>query len=83
MTKVLAREMAPRGTTCNIIAPAMMETEASAELSKSPTWKDDMLALQTFPRIIKMDEVCHAADFFVSDKAASITGQVIYIGLVD
>ena len=57
MTKVLARELAPQGITCNAIAPAMMETEASAELAKSATWKDDMLALQTFPRVIEMDEV--------------------------
>ena len=61
----------------------MMETEASAELAKSATWKDDMLALQTFPRVIEMDEVCHVADFFVSEKAAAITGQVVYIGMVN
>jgi 3-oxoacyl-[acyl-carrier protein] reductase len=83
MTKVLARELAPQNITCNIIAPAMMETDASAELAKSDEWRDQMLALQTFPRIIEMEEICHAADFFVSDKAASITGQVVYIGLVD
>ena len=83
MTKVLARELAPQGITCNVIAPAMMETQASAELAKAATWKEDMLALQTFPRVIKMDEVCHVADFFVSDKAAAVTGQVVFIGLVD
>lgn len=83
MTKVLARELAPQNITCNVIAPAMMDTEASQELAKSEDWRKQMLAKQTFPRIIDMDEVCHVADFFVSDKAASITGQVVYIGLVD
>ena len=83
MTKVLARELAPQGITCNVIAPAMMKTDSSSELSKSATWKKEMLTIQTFPRIIEMDEVCHVVDFFVSEKAASITGQVIYIGLVD
>ncbi len=83
MTKVLARELAPKGITCNVIAPAMMRTDASAELAKDGDWEERMLALQTFPRVIDFGEVCHAADFFVSEKARSITGQVVYIGLVD
>lgn len=83
MTKVLAKELAPQGVTCNIIAPAMMDTEASAELSKAKDWRKNMLSLQVFPRVIEMEEVCHAADFFVSENARSISGQVIYLGLVD
>jgi 3-oxoacyl-[acyl-carrier protein] reductase len=83
MTKVLARELAPQNITCNVIAPAMMETDASAELAKSDEWREQMLALQTFPRIIEMNEICHTADFLISEKAGSITGQIIYIGLVD
>jgi len=83
MTKTLARELAPMNITCNVIAPAMMETEASDELAKSGDWKQQMLDKQTFPRVIDMAEVCHVTDFFVSPQAASITGQVVYIGLVD
>ena len=83
MTKTLARELAPQNITCNVIAPAMMETEASEDLAKSGDWKLQMLDKQTFPRVIDMSEVCHVADFFVSPQAASITGQVVYIGLVD
>jgi len=83
MTKVLAKELAPQGITCNVIAPAMMETDASQELAKEGDWKDRMLALQTIPRVIGLDEVCHAADYLVSPMAASVTGQVIYLGLAD
>lgn len=83
MTKVVAKELAPQGITCNIIAPAMLDTEASEELSKAEHWREKMLALQTFPRVIEMAEVCHAADFFVSDLAKSISGQVLYLGLVN
>ena len=83
MAKVVAKELAPQGITCNIIAPAMMDTEASAELSKAKHWREKMLALQTFPRFIEIEEVCHAVDFFVSDSAKSISGQVLYLGLVD
>lgn len=83
MTKVLAKELAPQGITCNVIAPAMMETDASKELAKDGDWKERMLALQTIPRVIGLDEVCHAADYLVSPMAASVTGQVIYLGLAD
>jgi NAD(P)-dependent dehydrogenase (short-subunit alcohol dehydrogenase family) len=83
MTKVLAKELAPQGITCNVIAPAMMDTEASQELAKDNDWKERMLRLQTIPRVIAMEEVCHVADFFVSPQSAAITGQVIYIGLAD
>ncbi len=83
MTKVLARELAPQGITCNVIAPAMMDTEASRELAKDGDWKERMLEKQTIPRVIGMDEICHVADFFVSPLAGAVTGQVVYVGLVD
>ena len=81
-TKVLAKELAPRGVTCNVIAPGMMWTGSSESLSRGGDWQNRMLSKQIFPRIIEMDEICHVADFFASDKSGGITGQVIYIGMV-
>jgi 3-oxoacyl-[acyl-carrier protein] reductase len=81
-TKVLAKELAPRGITCNVIAPAMMWTDSSEALSQLGNWQERMLEKQTFPRIIRAEEVCHVADFLASSKSGSITGQVIYIGMV-
>ena len=83
MTKILAKELAPIGITCNVIAPAMMWTDSSEELAKGGDWKKRMLELQTIPRILKMEEICHVADFFVSPLSSAITGQVVYLGLVD
>ncbi len=81
-TKVLAKELAPRGITCNVIAPAMMWTDSSEALSKGGDWQKRMLGKQIFPRIIEAEEICHIADFFASPKSSAITGQVIYIGMV-
>jgi 3-oxoacyl-[acyl-carrier protein] reductase len=81
-TKVLAKELAPRGITCNVIAPAMMWTDSSEALSKGGDWQKRMLEKQIFPRLIETEEVCHIADFFASPKSSAITGQVIYIGMV-
>lgn len=81
-TKVLAKELAPRGITCNVIAPAMMWTDSSEALSKGGDWQKRMLEKQIFPRLIETEEICHIADFFASPKSSAITGQVIYIGMV-
>lgn len=81
-TKVLAKELAPRGITCNVIAPAMMWTDSSEALSKGGDWQKRMLDKQIFPRIIENEEICHIADFFASPKSSAITGQVIYVGMV-
>jgi 3-oxoacyl-[acyl-carrier protein] reductase len=83
MTKILAKELAPKGVTCNVIAPAMMWTDASKKLSHGVDWKQRMLKLQAIPRIIKMDEICHVADFFISPLSSAITGQVVFLGIVD
>jgi 3-oxoacyl-[acyl-carrier protein] reductase len=81
-TKVLAKELAPRGITCNVIAPAMMWTDSSEALSKGGDWQKRMLEKQIFPRLIETEEICHIADFFASPKSSAITGQVIFIGMV-
>jgi len=81
-TKVLARELAPRGITCNVISPAMMWTESSEALAQGGDWKLRMLSKQIFSRPIEAEEICHVADFFASSKSGSITGQVVHIGMV-
>ncbi|MFZ4712616.1 MAG: SDR family NAD(P)-dependent oxidoreductase [Bacteriovoracaceae bacterium] len=83
MTKVLANELAQSNVTCNIIAPGLMQTSSSEELAKNQEWQERMLGLQTIPRIIQDKEICHVADFYLSDLASAITGQVVYLGLVD
>lgn len=83
MMKVLAKELSSCNITCNIIAPAMMNTESSQELSTKEEWKQNMLGIQTFPRVIESEEILAALDYLLSDGARSVTGQVINIGLVD
>ncbi len=83
MTKILAKEIASTGVTCNVIAPAMMWTDSSEELSKDGDWKERLLDKQTIRRVITGEEVCHTVGFLVSPLSGGITGQVIYLGVVD
>lgn len=79
--KILAKEVATRGITCNVIAPGMMKTDSSQDLAAGDEWELAMLKKQTMERIISKEEVCHVADFLISPLSSAITGQVIYIGL--
>lgn len=82
MTRILAKELAPRGITCNVVAPGIMWTESSKELAKSLEWKDYMLKRQTIPRVLRDEEICNVTDFFISPLSTAVTGQVIYLGVV-
>lgn len=83
MIKVLSKELAARNVTCNVVAPGLMETESSKELSGSEKWKSEVLGLQTIPRAIEYTEISNVIDFYFSPSSGAVTGQVINIGLVD
>ena len=75
--KALAREVASRGITVNVIAPGMIETdmtraigaEAHAELERQIP----------LGRLGSVDDVAAAACFLASDEASYITGHVLAV----
>ncbi len=80
MTKVLACELASANITCNVIAPGLIPNDASDSFGDD--WKERMLEQQTIKRPITTDEIFHAAMYFVSPEASCVTGQTLYLGLV-
>jgi 3-oxoacyl-[acyl-carrier protein] reductase len=81
MMRVLARELAGANVTCNIIAPGLIATEASDAFGSD--WRERMLKLQTINRPVTAAEICHAIKFFAAPTAATVTGQTLYMGLVN
>lgn len=75
MTKVLAREVARQGITCNVVSPSMVTTDASGALGEE--WRQRMLAMQTIQRPVEISELCTVIEFFLAPEASCITGQVI------
>jgi 3-oxoacyl-[acyl-carrier protein] reductase len=80
MTKIIAKELAPLGITCNVIGPALIETESVKAMGQE--WFDRLLEKQTIKRAVTIAEICNVVSFFAAPESGCITGQVINMGLV-
>ena len=76
-SKALAREVASRGITVNVVAPGMIDTDMTAQLDE--TAREAMLAQIPMGRLGTADDVAGAVCFLASDEAAYITGQVLAV----
>lgn len=77
MTKSLAKELASRNITVNALAPGMIETKMSEQMSDAA--KKAMLERIPAGRIGRPEEVANAAAFLASEEASYITGQVLCV----
>ena len=80
LTKVMARELASYGITCNVVSPSLVLTDSTRQMGDK--WRESMLALQTIQRPVEIDELCNVIEFFVAPRSGCITGQVVHTCLV-
>ena len=76
-SKALAREVASRGITVNVIAPGLIDTDMTKAISDKA--QVDWAAQIPLGRLGTVDEVAAAACFLASDEAAYITGHVLAV----
>ncbi|MEY3431829.1 MAG: hypothetical protein RIS53_727 [Bacillota bacterium] len=77
LSKTLAREMASRNLTVNVVAPGFIQTNMTAKLS--PQIKDAALAMIPLKRFGIPEDIAHMVGFLVSEKAQYITGQTFVV----
>ncbi len=77
LTKTTAKELAPRGVTCNAIAPGFIETDMTAVLTSEV--REKMNAVIPLRRMGSPGDIAGLAAFLASDAAAYITGEVIRV----
>jgi 3-oxoacyl-[acyl-carrier protein] reductase len=77
MAKSLAREVASRGITVNVVAPGLIETDMTRALppGTAETWASQI----PLGRLGAPEDVAHTVCFLASDEAAYITGQVVAV----
>jgi 3-oxoacyl-[acyl-carrier protein] reductase len=76
-SKSLAREVASRGITVNVIAPGFIDTDMTKELSQEQSTK----LKEQIPvgRIGSPEDIAHAVNFLAADAASYITGETIHV----
>lgn len=72
LTKSVARELAPRGVTCNAVAPGFIDTDMTRELHDSP-----LAAAIPLGRMGTPEEVAEAVAYLAT--ASYVTGEVLRV----
>ena len=77
LTKSVAKELAPRGITCNAVAPGFIASDMTAALSE--TMVEEAKKAIPLNRLGAPEDIAKAVSFLCSDAASYITGEVIKI----
>jgi NAD(P)-dependent dehydrogenase (short-subunit alcohol dehydrogenase family) len=75
VVKSLAAELAPT-IRINAIAPTVTETDLASKLLRNDKMKENITERHPLKKYLNPDEVAAMAAFLISEKAASISGQI-------
>jgi 3-oxoacyl-[acyl-carrier protein] reductase len=76
-TRSLAREVGKLGITVNAVAPGFIATEMTHSLDEDQRGK--IARRSALNRLAEIDDVAHAVDYLLSDKARNVTGTVMTV----
>lgn len=76
-SKNIAREWGPLGIRSNVVVPGFMTTAMSASLTKEQ--RDKIYARTSLKSATDIESVAQTVAFLLSEKACSITGQIINV----
>jgi 3-oxoacyl-[acyl-carrier protein] reductase len=75
LARSIARELASRNITANVVAPGPVETDMTEALPEAR--RNELAASVPLGRFATIDEVAAAVTFLASTEAASITGAIL------
>ena len=77
MSKSMAKELASRGVTVNVVAPGFITTDMTAALPKAA--QEALLATIPMKRLGAPEDVARAVAFFAGEESAYLMGQVLCV----
>jgi 3-oxoacyl-[acyl-carrier protein] reductase len=77
-TKILAKEVSKFGITCNIVSPSAIDTDLMKNINYEAL--KSVLDRNAITELGSFNDVINLIDWIISPKAATITGQNIYLG---
>ena len=75
LVKSLGAELAP-SIRINAIAPTVTNTDLASKLLRNDRMIENIIERHPLKKFLNPEEVAHMAEFLISNKAASISGQV-------
>jgi 3-oxoacyl-[acyl-carrier protein] reductase len=76
-TRSLAREVGRLGITVNAVAPGFLDTDMTHGLAGEQ--RQRVMRRSALRRLASVDDVAHAVEFLLSDKAQSVSGTVLTV----
>ncbi len=76
-SKSMARELAVRGITVNVVAPGLIDTDMTRGLSENV--RNEWASMVPLGRLGTADDVASAVCFLATDEASYISGQVLAV----
>lgn len=77
LSKSLAREIASRGITVNVVAPGFIETDMTRALTEEQ--RSNILSQVPAGRLGEAKEIANVVAFLASEEASYITGETIHV----
>jgi NAD(P)-dependent dehydrogenase (short-subunit alcohol dehydrogenase family) len=75
LSRSVARELASRGVTCNVVAPGPIVTAMTRDMPDD--WRTQIEAAVPLGRFGSVDEVAATITFLVSEAAGFVTGAIV------
>ena len=76
-SKSLAREVASRGITVNVISPGFMQSDMTDELTEAQ--QEQILAQIPMNKMGSSEDISQAVQFLVSEHSQYITGETLHV----
>lgn len=79
LIKTAAAEYGPEGVRVNAIAPGVVQTPLTAQITANPDWYDAYARKSALGRWSRPDELAGAAVYLASDASTFVTGSVLTV----